>query len=164
MSNKPRSLEIDEDVAFQQKEWIFQRIGVAALFLFVLAAFLGLTGMGGPLSHGEAGDSNGPLHVEYERFVRRGSFSKLTLHVRGATGAIRFWVSAPYLEQVQIDSIVPRPDLESVETNRHLYVIRAGSPDVTVTLNVEHEKAGRVEAEVGLVDGPSVRFTQFSIF
>ena len=164
MSNKPRSLEIDEDVAFQQKEWKFQRIGLAALFLFVLAALLGLTGMGGPLSHGEAGDSNGPLHVEYQRFVRRGSSSKMTLHLRGATGAIRFWVSAHYLEHVQIDSVAPAPDLESVETDRHIYVIRAGSPDVSVTVNVNYEEAGRLEAEVGLVDGPSVRFTQFSIF
>ena len=159
-----RSLEIDEDVAFQQKEWIFQRIGLAALVLFVLAALLGLTGMGGPLSRGEAGDSNGPLHVEYERFVRRGSSSKMTLHVRGATRAIRFWVSAPYFEHVQINSVVPAPDLESVETDRHIYEIRAGSPDVTVTVNVKHEGMGSLDAEVGLVDGPSVRFTQFSIF
>jgi hypothetical protein len=164
VSNEPRSLEIDEDIAFQQKEWIFQRIGLAALFLFVIAALMGLTGMGGPLSRGKAGDSNGPLQVEYERFVRRGSFSKVTLHVRGATGAIRFWVSAPYLEHVQVDSVVPAPDLESVETHRHIYVIRAGSPDVTVTVNVKHEEAGRLTAEVGFVDGPSVRFTQFSIF
>ena len=164
MSDVPRSLEIDEDIAFQRKEWRFQRIGVAALFLFVLAALLGLTGMGGPLSRGKAGDSNGPVHVEYERFVRRGSFSKVTLHLRGATGAIRFWVSAPYLEHVQIDSVVPTPELESVETNRHVYLIRAGSPDVTVTLNVKHDGMGSLEADVGLVDGPSVRFTQFSIF
>lgn len=164
MSNEPRSLEIDEDVAFQRKEWIFQRIGIAVLLLFVLAALLGLTGMGGPLSHGEAGDANGPLHVEYERFVRRGSSSKVTLHFRGSTGAIRFWVSAPYLEHVQIDAVAPAPELESVETHRHIYVIRAGSPAVTVTLNVMHEGMGSLEAEVGLVDGPSVRFTQFSIF
>jgi hypothetical protein len=164
MSDVPRSLEIDEDIAFQRKEWRFQRIGVAALFLFVLAALLGLTGMGGPLSRGEAGNSNGPLHVEYERFVRRGSSSKVTMHFRGATGATRFWVSAPYLEHVQIDSVIPTPDLESVETHRHIYVIRAGSPDVTVTLNMKHEGMGSLEAEVGLVDGPSVRFTQFSIF
>ena len=164
MSNTPRSLEIEEDVAFQQKEWKFQRVGIAVLFLFILAALLGLTGMGGPLSRGEAGDSNGPLHVEYERFVRRGNVSKVTLHVRGATGAIRLWVTAPYSEHAHIDSIVPTPELESVETHRHIYVIRAGSPDVTVTLNVKHEEMGSLEAEVGLVDGPSVRFSQFSIF
>jgi hypothetical protein len=164
MSKAPRSLEIDEDVVFQRKEWIFQRIGLGALFLFVVAALLGLTGMGGPLSRGHAGDSNGPLHVEYERFVRRGSSSKVTLHLRGAPGSIRFWVSAPYLEHVQIDSVAPAPDLESVEAHRHIYQIQAGSSDVTVTLNLTHEEAGSLEAEVGLVDGPSVRFTQYSIF
>jgi hypothetical protein len=35
---------------------------------------------------------------------------------------------------------------------------------VTVTVNVKHEEAGSLEAAIGLVDGPSVRFTQYSIF
>ena len=164
MSRKPGTLQIDEDINFQRKEWMFQRIGVALLFLFVVAAVLGLTGMGGPLGRGEAGDSSGALRVEYERFVRRGSFSKVTLHLHGAPGAIRFWVGAPYFERAQIDSVSPAPELVSVESSRHVYQIRAGSPDVIVTLNVKHEDAGRLEAEVGLVDGPSVRFSQLSIF
>ena len=164
VNEKHGSLQIDEDIDFQRKEWMFQRIGVALLFLFVVAAVLGLTGMGGPLGRGEAGDASGAVRVEYERFVRRGSFSKVTLHLHGAPGAMRFWIGAPYFERAQIDSVAPMPELVSVESNRHVYQIRAGSADVTVTVNVKHEDAGRLEAEVGLVDGPSVRFSQLAIF
>lgn len=161
---KKDALEIEEDINFQRKEWTFQRFGVALLALFVLAAFLGLTGMGGVLARGEAGDASGPIHVEYDRFVRRGSFSKVTLHLHTAPGAVRFWVGAPYFERVHIESVAPVPEIVSVESTRHVYVIRTGSPDVTVTLNVKHEGAGRLNAEVGLVDGPTVRFSQLSIF
>lgn len=158
------ALEIDEDPEFQQKEYFFQRIGVTLLFVFVLAALLGFTGMGGPVGRGEAGDRGGPLHVEYERFVRRGGLSTLKLHLRSAPGDVRFWVAAPYFERIRIESVAPAPELVSVETGRHVYTIRVGSPDVTVTLRVGHESAGILDAEVGLVDGPSVRFTQVAIF
>jgi hypothetical protein len=160
-----RTLEIDEDIAFQRKEWLAHRIGVALLFLFVLGALLGLTGGGGILSHGEAGDRRGAVHVEYERVVRRGTPATLTLHLRrSAPGNIRFWVSAPYLQDVTIEGFVPQPDILSVERERHVYAIPAGSSEVTVTLEVEHKTIGRIHGEVGLIDGPSARFTQLSLF
>lgn len=158
------TLEIDEDLQFQRKEWFFQRIGVALLVLFVLAALLGYTGMGGPMSRGQAGEPGGPLHVEYERYVRRGGLSTVKLHLRSVPGDVRFWVAAPYFEHVRIDSVAPTPELVSVETDRHVYLIRSGSSDVTVTLTVEHEAFGTLDAEIGLVDGPSVRFSQLAIF
>jgi hypothetical protein len=164
MSKKARTLEIDEDPQFQQKEYFYQRIGLVLLFVFVLAALLGFTGMGGPISHGEAGERGGPLHVEYERFVRRGGLSVLKLHLNSAPGDVRFWVAAPYFEFVRIDSVAPAPELVSVERDRHVYMIRAGSPDITVTLDVEHQSGGILNAEVGLVGGPSVRFSQVAIY
>jgi hypothetical protein len=164
VTKKTSTLEIDEDLGFQQKEWFFQRIGVALLFLFVLAAFLGFTGMGGPMSRGEAGERGGPLHVEYERFVRRGAMATVTLHLNAAPGEVRFWVGAPYFDGARIDSVVPAPELATVEDSRHVYLIRTGSRDVTVTLEVEHKTVGRLEAEVGLVGGPSLRFSQLAIF
>jgi len=159
-----RSIEIDEDLKFQKKEWFYQRIGMAGLVLIVLAALLGFTGMGGPFSHGDVGDPSGPLHVEYERYVRRGGLSTLTLHLHTSPGDVRFWVSAPYFEYVRIDSVAPTPEMVSVDAGRHVYLIRSSSPDVTVTLKVEHESAGTLDAEVGLVGGPSVRFSQLAIF
>jgi hypothetical protein len=162
---KKRALEIDEDIAFQRKEWIAQRIGIVLLALFVLSALFGLTGRGGPLSHGEAGDRNGPVHVEYERFVRRGAEATLSLHFRSrAPGDVRFWVSAPYLQVVTIEDILPRPVITSVEQERHVYTIHAGSPEITVTFKVEHTTIGRIHAEIGLIGGPAARFSQLSMF
>ena len=164
MSRKSRTLEIEEDHQFQEKEYVYQRIGLALLFAFVIAAFLGFTGMGGPLSRGEAGERGGPIHVEYERVVRRGGSSTMVLHLRSAPGDTRFWVSAPYFRHAHVASIEPVPELAAVETNRHVYTIRTGSSDVTVMIRLEHDEAGVLDAEIGLVDGPSVRFRQLAIF
>ena len=164
MSEKLRTLEIDQDLQFQRKEWLAQRIGIGFLFLFVLAALLGFTGMGGPMSHGEAGEPGGAIHVEYQRFVRRGTLSAVKLHLRGVPDELRFWVGAPYIERVRIDSVAPAPELVSVETGRHVYLIHAGSSDITVTIQVEHEATGRLQGDVGIVSGPSVRFSQLVIF
>jgi hypothetical protein len=165
MSKKGRSIEIDEDLRFQRKEWIFQRIGVACMGVFVMAALLGLTGMGGPLSHASAGERGGPLHVEYERFVRRGAKATVTLHVRSdPPGFVQFWVSAPYLADVIVDSVAPVPQTVTVEGSRQVYTVRAASPEVTITVEMEHQTFGRLEGEVGIVDGAAVRFTQLSLF
>jgi len=165
MSRKTRSIDINEDLAFQRKEWFAQRIGIAFVGAFVIAALLGLTGVGGPLSHASAGEEGSPLNVEYERFVRRGAKATMKLHFHSdPPGFIQFWVSAPYFEDVIVDSVAPVPQTVTVEDSRIVYTIRAGSPDVTVTVEMEHQTFGRLEGEVGIVGGATVHFTQLSLF
>jgi hypothetical protein len=159
-----RALEIDEDLAFQRKEWLAQRLGVVLLFIFVLGALLGVTGMGGPLSHQVAGEPNGPVQLEYDRFVRRGGIAKIKVRLNGISGEPRLWISSEYLDHVHIQSIDPRPDSVSIENNRHLYTIPTKSPQATITLEVEHETFGTVEGEIGLVDSSAFRISQFSVF
>ena len=162
---KKRTIELDDDIDFQKREWLAQRIGIALLALFVIAAALGFTGIGGPMSHAEAGERGGAIHVEYDRFVRRGAKASMKLNFHSdPPGFIQFWVSAPYLETIVVDGVEPIPQTVTVETERHVYTIRAGSPDVTVTVEVEHQTFGRLEGEVGIVGGPSVRFQQLSLF
>lgn len=161
---KKRTLEIDEDLAFQRREWFGQRIGIAILGLFVTAALLGFTGSGGVLNHATAGQRDG-VYVEYDRVVRRGAKTTLTLHFhRDPPGFIQFWVSAPYLADVNIESVAPVPQTVTAEESRHVYTIRAASPDVSVALEMEHKTWGTLDAEVGIVGGPSVRFSQISLF
>lgn len=160
-----RTIEIDEDLAFQRREWLSQRIGVVVLSVFVMAAFLGLTGSGGMFSHATSGEHGGPVSVEYERVVRRGAATTMTLHLHSdPPGFIQFWISAPYLADLHIESVSPVPETVTVEESRLVYTIRAASPDVAVTLHVEHKRWGTREGEVGIVGGPSARFSQISIF
>ena len=164
MPNKKRTLQIDEDIDFQRKEWRWQRAGIVLMFLVVIGALLGLTGIGGPLSRAEAADPSGAVHLEYERFVRRGARATITLHLGGSGGERRLWVTAPYFRNVVVESVAPIPRTVSVEQDRHVYTFDASGSIVTVILHVEHTSVGRIEGEVGLAGGPSVRFSQWSFF
>ena len=159
------SLQIDEDLEFQRKEWLAQRFGIGCIAVLVIGAALGFTGLGGPVSHAGAGAPGGPLYIEYDRFVRRGAKATMKLHFHSdPPGFIQFWVSAPYLEEVILDSVAPAPQTVTVEGSRHVYTIRAASPDVTVTVAMEHQTYGVLDAEVGIVGGESVSFRQMSLF
>ena len=165
MSKKARTLDIEEDLAFQQKEWFWQRVGIGLLTLFVLAAMAGVMGGGGPLSGAEIADPSGRLRVEYQRMVRRGAASELRIHLRSdPPGFIQFWIASPYLEFVTVESIEPEPQTITVESERHVYTVRAGSSGVTVSLQTNLTQSGRFEGSIGIVNGPSVRFNQFSWF
>ena len=147
MNRKGRTLEIEEDLRFQRKEWLFQRVGIAILFASVIAAALGATGMGGPLSHAEAGERGGPLFVEYERVVRRSAKASMKLHFRSdPPGFIQFWVSAPYLADVIVESVSPTPQTVTVEASRHVYTIRAASQPRDVLAYLGYPIVRRLQA------------------
>lgn len=61
-------LQVDQDLNYQQREWLVERVAWAVLALVVLAALAGLLG-GGPLSQATAGGEGWPLQVQYGRFV-----------------------------------------------------------------------------------------------
>jgi hypothetical protein len=164
MKTHGRDLQIDEDLAFQRREWLAQRAGRIAVFLFVIAALLGFTGVGGPYAHGETSTPDGAIRVEYERFVRRDASATLILHLRGTPQQTRFWVSEPYARSIRIDSISPEPQSVSVADGRHVYSIASGSSEFAVVFHVEHQTSGIVNGEVGLIDGPSLRFQQVALF
>ena len=165
MSRKRRTLEIDDDARFQTREWFAQRVGIGLMTVFVLAALLGLTGAGGILNDGRAVSGSGAVRIEYDRIVRRSASTSMTLRLHSdPPGFIQFWVSAPYLDAIHIESVTPVPQTVTVEAARHVYTIRAASPDVSVTVALEHKTWGLLEGEVGIVGRDSAHFRQVAIF
>src|SRR4051794_40698086 len=99
-----RDLEIEQDLAYQRREWAFERVGWLLLGLLLLAALVGLLGRG-PLSNTTAGDPGGPLRVEYQRFLRHRSTSTLRVHLgpNAARGnEAHLWLDREYLEGMEV--------------------------------------------------------------
>ena len=160
-----RTIQIDEDLSFQRKEWVSQRVGIGVLALLLVAAVLGFTGSGGPFSHAETSDASGALRVEYERIVRRGAQSTMTLHLAGGKpGSRSFWFSTDYFKGIDLETVVPDPEAVTAEGDRYVYTIRSTGSDATVTVHMRPTRVGRIDVDVGVVDGPSVRFHQTSLF
>jgi hypothetical protein len=158
-------LEIPEDLPFQRREWLAERVAWAVMALLIAAALLGLFGTG-PLSRTTAGDEAGPLWLEYERFARVLAPAVLTVHVGPAAArdrTLRLWVDRRYLESVELQQVTPQPHSTAAGLERLIYDFRLaeGERAAAITFNMRPSRFGSLPGRVGLIGGPAVRFQQF---
>lgn len=157
------SLQVDQDLTYQERTWTVERIGWAIMLLLVLAGASGLFG-GGPLSQATAGEQGGALWVEYPRFARLKAPTELRLHVGSESVAgdtARVWLDQRYLDSARVEQVSPEPDQVVVGADRLEYVFAAASEQpATLTFFLEPEHVGRHAGRIGIVDGPTVEFSQ----
>jgi hypothetical protein len=161
-------LEINENMTYQRRDWVAQRVGWVVMAAIVIAGFLGLFGGAGLMSSATAGSQEAPIAVEeYHRFVRYGEPTTLRVHLdaqAGTGGEVRMWLNRKYLESIQLQSVTPQPDREVAGPERVIYVFDvATDPEepTAITFNFQPDKIGPLKAEVGIEGGMSLSFGQF---
>jgi hypothetical protein len=161
------SIEIAQDLAFQRRSWTVQRIGWAAMVLISVAALFGLCG-GGPLSSARLGPAGSPLRADYERFLRLDAPAKLTLYVGAAAirpdSTAEVWLDRAWLADMEVRSITPEPEQTITSAGRVVYTFRLdpSSTAARITYRLVTHSLGPVTGRVGLSNGPSYSFSQFS--
>ena len=158
-------LEIAQDLEFQRRSWVVQRVGWGIMALATLAALLGLFGRG-PLSRTTAGKESEPLSVEYNRFGRFQSPTTLRVHLTpdaGHKSLVRVWLDRNYLENVQLQQVTPEPERVEVGSERLIYVFQLSelNQSTAVTFYLQMEQIGFLPGQVGLVEGQTLNFNQF---
>lgn len=162
-----KGLQVEEDFAFQRKQWVLERVGWVVMALIVAAAFAGLLGPG-PVNSATAGDPNGPLSVEYSRFPRHAS-PGLLMSVRvgpARTGGedVRVWVDSQYFEKFRVERIEPEPERVEAASGRYTYVfpLAERNMELKIAFHLEPEGYGPADARVGVVGAEQdVAFHQF---
>lgn len=162
---KPNSedLEIHQGLEHQKRSWLAQRVAWILMLLAVLAALAGAAGSG-PLSH-RALERPGSLSVEYERWIRFTGPHELVLHL--APGAApgpsaRVWLGRDYLEEMEIENVVPEPEHVEAGADRLVFVfplVTPGNP-TAVTFHLKPHHIGPTAATIGLEGKPPIRFRQ----
>ncbi len=164
-SQRVGDLEIAQDLEYQKKAWIVQRVGWVLMALVVILALAGLFGPG-PLSTTTVGDERAPVRLQYERFVRSRDPTELTIHI-GANAAqgseARIWLDREYLHKVQIRHITPDPERVEAGPDRLMYVFRLIGPNqpTAILFNVEPQEIGQLQGKFGVDQGAALSFTQF---
>lgn len=156
-------LDIDQDLNYQRRAWLVERVGRALMALLILAALFGLLG-NGPVSFTRVADPVTGLGLEYDRFLHNSAGSNVRVHVPPpASGEFRLWMSQAYLDAVRFRQIVPEPFRVEAGRAGATFVFRAAEPGqaAVVVFRIEPERPGSVPGEVRLGDGPPVRFEQF---
>jgi hypothetical protein len=166
MPTVPRigDLQIEQDLGFQRREWIFERIAWVAMTAFVLAALLGLFGTG-PLSDRTAASADASLEVDYERFLNIHSATELNVRVSGevtAPGTFRIAINQDYLTGMHILRMTPEPERSETGDNRQVFLFRAVDPGrpAVVQFHLEPCRTGARQAQIVAGGGPTVEFGQ----
>jgi hypothetical protein len=165
MGKKTGGFQIDQDLGFQRREWRMQRAGWWALTAFVVAAVLGLFG-GGVVSSARAGDEGSALWIDYERFVRVGAPSRLSVHLgTPADGnAYELHINREYFESLRIEQIVPAPERTAVGVSDVTLFFPATPPVGLVILDVQPLEPGRHPVRISTSQMQTRAFTQFAYF
>jgi hypothetical protein len=159
------SLEIDQDLEFQRRGWVAQRIGWAVMVVLIVFALLGLFATG-PLSNASAGDEGGPLYVEYSRFARHDARMTLDIFVGPEAvraGEVAVWIDSDIVGSNRIAAISPEPDRVDLGTDRLTYTFTVGeiTAPARITLHLRADALGMRRGEIGLPDGETVSIRQF---
>jgi hypothetical protein len=159
-----RALQVNEDLRFQARDWLAQRVGWGLLAALVLAGLLGLLGSG-PLSHVTRSDGHG-LTVEYERFVRHSAPTTMTLAIAPrvlVSDQARITMGREYLVAHDLQRVVPEPDRTFVADDAVTFVFHAQPrAAMKVRLRIEPDALGRHRTTLRLGDGSPVVVDQFT--
>lgn len=158
-------LQVSQDLRFQRRAWVAQRIGWAVMALVVAAAFVGVFGHG-ITSKGSTTSIDGNLKVAYARVARHRAPD--TLRFTLAPGAVqgdeaRLAFSSKTLDGMTVETVYPEP--ESVETgaDRTVYVFKLAEEGTLteIVFNVLFEDVGRRHGTVTLDGHQPAEFSQF---
>lgn len=100
-------LQLEEHRAFQEHFWSAQRVAWVVFGLFLVAAMLGLTGAGGPLSRSLVPLGDGA--IDYPRIARWQAAEQLVLRLAPGPEQRTLRLSPDFTGTLQVDSIYPEP-------------------------------------------------------
>lgn len=164
MTDRRDALELHTDIGFVRREWVVQRVAWGLMLLVVVAAVAGVFGTG-PLSSTTVRSDDGAMEVAYSRFLRVTAISQLDLEIDPSVmegGQVELWVSREYLAAVDIDDILPEPSSVSTSADGVTFTIEVeGESPAVISIDIEPTGIGSHAGELGVVDGPRVRVSQF---
>jgi hypothetical protein len=161
---KLNGFEIDEDMAFQEKEWVLQRIGWVIMGLIILAAVGGLIGPG---LFSKATAQANAISVEHERFIHFNTDTAFIFHIQANVadedGKIRLWINSDYLNSVHVQQFMPEAESFGAGAERHIFVFEPEDVSKPATIKVVFHamKPGVHNIQVGLVGNETLSFSQF---
>jgi hypothetical protein len=148
MSRRHPAISIEEDPAFQMREWRLKRVAWVVFALAIIAALAGLFSRG-PLSETHAATADGTLAVDYARFERDGASSMLTADIAARDGRAVLSVDRAFAEAFTINSVQPEPSEAASADGGVRYTFLTASPRAVVRLSLNPNAAGIVASRIG---------------
>lgn len=131
-------LAVGEDLDFQRRWWVFERLIWGVFVMVIVCDLLGLFGNGW-LSKAVASVPDGSLRVEYEWVARASTPSTMTLHFGpGALrdGRVQVYVSDAIVQGLGAQRVAPQPASSIIgdEGIRYTFPVSASPAQVQIQL------------------------------
>ena len=124
VQSSERRLDISDDRDWQERFWTIQRVSWLLMAMFIVAALLGATGKGGPLSSASVRTPDGT--IDYPRITRWQSAEDVIVRLPASTsGEVDLLVSPEFAEVYGIDSIIPEPTRSKTTPAGHRFTFAA---------------------------------------
>jgi hypothetical protein len=163
VKKKVGDLQIDQDMAFQEKDWKVQRAAWVVFAILITAGLLGIFGEG-PVSASTTTDNRG-LEVSYERFWRMGKELELRFHLQpeaAPEGKLSLFIEREYLQDFHIRNILPEPDSVTAVPGGYVFEfnVQGDAPDLLVVFTLMPDEYGSYAVEVGQPEGQRLVLNQ----
>ncbi|MBF9255515.1 hypothetical protein I2I11_19610 [Pontibacter sp. 172403-2] len=149
MGSTKNELEVEEDIKLDRRMWTLERVGWAAMFLFLVAAVLGFMGKGGlVVSEENAGGPDTGLAITYDRYLRQDAPSKITVtfHSQRPEHQLRF--NKMFIKSARIEQIVPEPSAAGIDSAGITYTFSTKDEGAMVILYFKPSRAGSLHTVV----------------
>jgi hypothetical protein len=156
-----RTYPIREDMQFQQRSWLMERIGWSALTLVVLAA-LGGVFFHGPASYARARNADNSLAVQYERFAHKTALTYFTIRATAPiANELMIRLSPAFADTHSIESIQP-PTLRGSSGTYGLDLVfpRSATGDVAVHIAARPKRFGVMSLHIEATGRGSLNLVQ----
>jgi hypothetical protein len=152
-------IDVGEDLAFQRRWWVFERVLWGFFLAILIADVLGVFGRGWA-AKAKLVSSDDSMQVAYERVQRAGTPSTLT--IRFGQGAIRnghigLYVSEDLIRPLGAQRISPEPLKSTLAPDGIVYEFPAEGAPATVEFQLESSFPGVHQFAIGLAGEPVLR-------
>jgi len=163
--NQTASLESAANLRRQKREWIAERCGKVLMLLIVLAAILGLLGPG-PLTWSTQVSSDQSIHAEHHRVQRYQAPAELVIQVASKeeqASTAQLGLSRSLIDQVTIESIIPRPQTVTSHGDQLLYSFSraTGADELRVVIRYQNNDFGWCKYSVTSLEGQTLALSHF---
>lgn len=159
----PLTVRDIEDIGFQRKEWLVQRVAWVLLALVAVGALAGVLGAG-PVSETTAESEDGTVEVTYDQFIRNLGTTIMTISLGQETvnnGKAQLFISHELAESWRLNNVSPAPSTESSSDDWLIYEFDVlGETPPTVKFVYMGDRLGVHHGPVRAGDGASVNIWQ----
>lgn len=162
--NREPELQIDQDLNYEKRKWVVERVNWVIMSVLILAGLLGFLG-NGPFSSTSATNTTASVTVDYDRFLHLQKTTTIRIHVAPEMvqeGTLRLWFDQDFLSEFKVEKIIPPPHKTEVGKHRFTFIFQvSGTEDPFLfILHVQPESPGLLKGKLGVGDLEAVQFQQ----